>query len=149
MKCTDKEWQTCRVEKMGCEGCYYDDSKIQKALITLDATIDCLDNSIKLANYDKEYAEKIDLEDFIEEKQAIETVIAELEKKERRIKDLEQMLNAKEILSASMPKDTDFIIMRKVDYDRNFKNKENINYRGLDKIAEEICRDQTNEERRN
>lgn len=23
MKCTDKEWQHCRVEKMGCEGCYY------------------------------------------------------------------------------------------------------------------------------
>ena len=26
MKCTDKEQDTCRVEKMGCEGCYYDDS---------------------------------------------------------------------------------------------------------------------------
>lgn len=25
MKCTDKEWQHCRVEKMGCDGCYYDD----------------------------------------------------------------------------------------------------------------------------
>lgn len=23
-KCTDKEWQHCKVEKMGCEGCYYD-----------------------------------------------------------------------------------------------------------------------------
>ena len=22
--CTDKEWQHCRVEKMGCEGCHYD-----------------------------------------------------------------------------------------------------------------------------
>ena len=27
MKCTDKEWQHCRVEKMGCDGCYYDDKK--------------------------------------------------------------------------------------------------------------------------
>lgn len=24
-ECTDKEWNTCRVEKMGCEGCVYDD----------------------------------------------------------------------------------------------------------------------------
>lgn len=26
MKCNDKEWQHCRVEKMGCKGCYYDES---------------------------------------------------------------------------------------------------------------------------
>lgn len=25
-ECTDKEWQHCRVEKMGCNGCYYDKS---------------------------------------------------------------------------------------------------------------------------
>ena len=25
MKCSDKEWQHCRVEKMGCTGCYYDE----------------------------------------------------------------------------------------------------------------------------
>ena len=29
MKCTDKEWDTCQVEKMGCYGCYYDEHKIQ------------------------------------------------------------------------------------------------------------------------
>lgn len=29
MKCTDKEWQHCRVEKMGCTGCHYDEDKIQ------------------------------------------------------------------------------------------------------------------------
>ena len=28
MKCTDKEWQHCRVEKMGCTGCYYDEKNI-------------------------------------------------------------------------------------------------------------------------
>lgn len=27
MKCTGKEWDTCRVEKMGCHGCYYDEKK--------------------------------------------------------------------------------------------------------------------------
>ena len=25
MKCGDKEWKHCRVEKMGCNGCYYDE----------------------------------------------------------------------------------------------------------------------------
>lgn len=29
MKCTDKEWDTCQVEKMGCNGCYYN-KKIMK-----------------------------------------------------------------------------------------------------------------------
>ena len=29
MKCTDKEWQYCRVEKMGCPGCAYDENKIE------------------------------------------------------------------------------------------------------------------------
>lgn len=24
-KCDDKEWKDCRVEKMGCNGCYYED----------------------------------------------------------------------------------------------------------------------------
>lgn len=27
MKCGDKEWQHCRVEKMGCQGCYYDEKE--------------------------------------------------------------------------------------------------------------------------
>lgn len=27
MKCTDKERETCNVEKMGCEGCYYNENK--------------------------------------------------------------------------------------------------------------------------
>lgn len=26
MKCGDKEWQHCQVEKMGCTGCYYDEN---------------------------------------------------------------------------------------------------------------------------
>lgn len=25
MKCSDKEWQYCNKEKMGCEGCFYND----------------------------------------------------------------------------------------------------------------------------
>ena len=27
MKCSGKEWDHCRVEKMGCKGCYYDENK--------------------------------------------------------------------------------------------------------------------------
>lgn len=30
MKCTSKEWDTCRVEKMGCPGCYYTDEIYKK-----------------------------------------------------------------------------------------------------------------------
>lgn len=30
MKCTDKEWDTCQVEKMGCPGCYYDKIEIDE-----------------------------------------------------------------------------------------------------------------------
>lgn len=28
MECGDKEWQHCRVEKMGCPGCYYDEIEV-------------------------------------------------------------------------------------------------------------------------
>lgn len=31
MKCTGDEWDHCRVEKMGCYGCYYNDIDIEKA----------------------------------------------------------------------------------------------------------------------
>lgn len=32
-KCTDKEWQHCRVEKMGCKGCYYNTTEeLQQAI---------------------------------------------------------------------------------------------------------------------
>jgi len=34
MKCTDKEWQHCRVEKMGCPGCYYDDIEVGEYIRT-------------------------------------------------------------------------------------------------------------------
>lgn len=29
MKCGDKEWQHCQVEKRTCVGCYYDEKKEQ------------------------------------------------------------------------------------------------------------------------
>ena len=30
MKCTNKQWSTCQVEKMGCDGCYYTDEIYEK-----------------------------------------------------------------------------------------------------------------------
>lgn len=40
MKCTDKEWQHCRVEKMGCSGCYYDKKNIDEVIKGLESLID-------------------------------------------------------------------------------------------------------------
>lgn len=43
MKCTDKEWKHCRVEKMGCNGCFYDDlnkNKIEQHIDEATITID-------------------------------------------------------------------------------------------------------------
>ena len=40
MKCTDKEWQHCRVEKMGCEGCYYDKKNIDEVIEGLESLLD-------------------------------------------------------------------------------------------------------------
>lgn len=39
MKCTDKEWQHCRVEKMGCEGCYYDKKNIEEVIEGLESLL--------------------------------------------------------------------------------------------------------------
>ncbi len=35
MKCTDNEWKHCRVEKMECDGCYYNNI-IQKQIFFED-----------------------------------------------------------------------------------------------------------------
>lgn len=40
MKCTDKEWQHCRVEKMGCPGCYYDEIEVGEWIRNKDGYID-------------------------------------------------------------------------------------------------------------
>lgn len=40
MKCDDKEWQHCRVEKMGCKGCYYDKKNIEEVIKGLESLID-------------------------------------------------------------------------------------------------------------
>lgn len=40
MKCTDKEWQHCRVEKMGCRGCHYNKKNIDEIVKGLESLID-------------------------------------------------------------------------------------------------------------
>ena len=49
MKCTDKEWQHCQVEKMGCPGCYYDETKKEK-LFYIFLDIDGVLNNMKYWN---------------------------------------------------------------------------------------------------
>ena len=49
MKCTDKEWQHCRVEKMGCPGCYYDEIKKER-LFYIFLDIDGVLNNIEYWN---------------------------------------------------------------------------------------------------
>lgn len=50
----------------------------------------------------------------------LHTILNLIEKQQYRIKDLEQKLNAKEILSHNMPEDTEFVIMTRANYERNF-----------------------------
>ena len=40
MKCTGKQWDHCRVEKMGCKGCYYDEKEINEVIKGLESLID-------------------------------------------------------------------------------------------------------------
>lgn len=49
MKCTDKEWQHCQVEKMGCPGCYYDENK-QEKLFYIFLDIDGVLNNMEYWN---------------------------------------------------------------------------------------------------
>lgn len=47
-KCDDKEWMHCRVEKMGCEGCNYEDRPFNpKELIFMDYITEMKDLYIK------------------------------------------------------------------------------------------------------
>ena len=49
MKCTDKEWDHCRVEKMGCKGCHYDGR---------ERSIEILENYVR-EQHDTDVAEAI------------------------------------------------------------------------------------------
>lgn len=51
MECTDKEWQHCRVEKMGCTGCYYDEIEIGEYIRNCNGYIDKVKKIIKKDEY--------------------------------------------------------------------------------------------------
>lgn len=40
MECTGKQWDSCRVEKMGCKGCYYDKKNVEEVIKGLEDLID-------------------------------------------------------------------------------------------------------------
>lgn len=48
MKCGDKEWQHCRVEKMGCTGCYYDEIEVNEYIRTESGDIFKVDEEKKI-----------------------------------------------------------------------------------------------------
>lgn len=54
MKCTSKEQNTCRVEKMGCEGCAYnsiDKEAICKELVQIESRLTELSRQNRLKYY--------------------------------------------------------------------------------------------------
>ena len=52
MKCNDKEWQDCSVEKMGCTGCYYNEIEIGEYVRSETGRIDQVtDNEYYLPQY--------------------------------------------------------------------------------------------------
>lgn len=48
MKCTGKEWDHCRVEKMGCIGCHYDEIEPKEYVRTESGDIFIVDNDRKV-----------------------------------------------------------------------------------------------------
>ena len=44
MKCTSDEWDHCRVEKMGCSGCYYDKDTLEEAINNLKKLVELRKN---------------------------------------------------------------------------------------------------------
>lgn len=72
MKCTDKEWQHCRVEKMGCPGCYYDKKNIEEVIKGLESLID--DRLSFLAPDDYKDEENIFLKDVKVLREAIQII---------------------------------------------------------------------------
>ncbi|MBR6688786.1 MAG: hypothetical protein IKL68_02080 [Clostridia bacterium] len=62
--------------------------KEDKAILRLWQISCVLENSIEKARHDKEYAEDVPIEEYIEEKNAIDTVLNLLEKKDKIINEI-------------------------------------------------------------
>lgn len=94
MKCTGKEWDTCRVEKMGCTGCYYDEIEVDEYIRTEKGYILKVDNQKKVlkgikfldvqygkvTNHSKDILELIKVGDVLKIKEDEEVCYIGLEK---------------------------------------------------------------------
>lgn len=78
MKCTGKEWDHCRVEKIGCKGCYYDE-RIDNVIKGLEDLID--DRLSFLGPDDIDDEDNVFVKDIKVLKEAIK-IIKELEGKD-------------------------------------------------------------------
>lgn len=76
MKCTDKERETCNVEKMGCPGCHYDKENIQEVIKGLEDLID--DRLSFVAPDDYKDEDNIFLKDVRVLREAIEIIKREV-----------------------------------------------------------------------
>lgn len=72
------------------------------------------------------------------------TEVQEIKKLVDRVKDLEAKLNAKEILMNTLPEDTDFIILTKEDYSRNYTDELQKKEAIIDLMADNIYEDDSN-----
>lgn len=120
-KCTDKEWQHCRVEKMGCNGCYYD------GIISNDDFIRTKDGKIDQVINNKYY-----MPQYIECKKGI----VERANIEKHSKDINDLIKAKDILRYKLKGlDSEYITIVKMYHDaRTNKDWLIINGYRLDQI---------------
>lgn len=76
MKCGDKEWKHCKVEKMGCKGCHYDKENIEAVIKGLESLIN--DRLSFLAPDDYNDQDNIFVQDIKILKEAIEIIKREV-----------------------------------------------------------------------
>ena len=82
MKCTSDEWDHCRVEKMGCSGCYYDKDTLEESI----------NNLKKLVELRKNKCGKIKFDTCICGTKDLEIVLQALEDKEKIINEMAEYL---------------------------------------------------------
>ena len=93
-KCDDKEWMHCRVEKMGCEGCNYEDRPYNpKELIFMDYITEMKDLYLK-KNHD--YGDSVS-KTFDE--YGLTSFLVRMDDKMNRIKTLNKIQDAYAILA--------------------------------------------------
>lgn len=80
MKCTGKEWDTCRVEKMGCKGCYYDNTEIESNIKNLKEIVSLCEEEIKTNNGN--ISAVLDLKDL----KSLKSVLNYIQQLEKKIK---------------------------------------------------------------